>query len=173
MKKYKILIILIIINLLNYNAVYAEECAFADIEIGGDASKAIEIYGEPIEIINAEENEDSTYDSYIEIDFTAICPGSGIEDGEVQIVMLGDYINGFIISAFTSIEDPNIKEKLIHYYIKENYLNLTTKIESADWIGRAHWKTNENVFYYNKKLIRKKKIDEELIITNEEMGRNF
>ena len=175
MKKYKILIILIIINLLNYNAVYAEECAFADIEIGGDTSKAkaIEIYGEPIEVINSEENEDSSYDSYIEIDFTAICPGSGIEDGEVQIIMSGDYIAGFIISAFTSIEDPNVKEKLIYYYIKENYENLTTKIESLDWIGRAYWKTNENEFYYNKKLIRKKKIGEELIITNEEMGRAF
>ena len=72
MKKYKILIILIFINLLNYNAVYAEECAFADIEIGGDTSKAIEIYGEPIEVINSEENEDSSYDSYIVIDFTAL-----------------------------------------------------------------------------------------------------
>ena len=42
MKKYKLLIILIIINLLSLNAVNADECAFADIEIGGDISKAIE-----------------------------------------------------------------------------------------------------------------------------------
>ena len=173
MKKYKLLIILIIINLLSYNAVYAEECAFADIGIGSDTSKAIEIYGEPIEIINSEEDEDTSYDSYLEMDFTTICPGSGIEDGEVQIIISGDYIAGFIINAFTSIEDPNIKEKLIYYYIKESYGNLTTKIESLDWIGRAHWETNENEFYYSKKLIRKKKIGEELIITNEEMGRAF
>ena len=53
MKKYKLLITLIIIKLLSFNAVYADECAFADIEIGGDTSKAIEIYGEPIEIINS------------------------------------------------------------------------------------------------------------------------
>ena len=173
MKKYKLLIILIIINLLSFNAVYAEECAFADIEIGGDASKAIEIYGEPIEIVNSEEDEDTTYDSYIEMDFTTICPGSGIEAGEVQIIISGDYIAGFIISAFTSIEDPDIKEKLIYYYVKENYENFTKKIESLDWIGRTHWATNENEFYYNKKLIRKKKIDEELILTNEEMKRAF
>ena len=95
------------------------------------------------------------------------------KDGEVQIIISGDYIAGFIINAFTSIEDPNIKEKLIYYYIKESYGNLTTKIESLDWIGRAHWETNENEFYYSKKLIRKKKIVEELIITNEEMGRAF
>ncbi len=173
MKKYKLLIILIIINLLSYSTVYAEECAFADIEIGGDSSKATEIFGEPIEIVNSEENEDSAHDSYIEIDFTAICPGYGIEDGEVQILISGDYIAGFVINAFTSIEDPNLKEKLIHYYIKENYEILTKKIESSDWTGRISWKTNENEFYYNKKLVRKKKFDEELIITNEEMGRSF
>ena len=173
MKKYKLLIILIIINLLSLNVVNADECAFADIEIGGDISKAIEIYGEPIEIVNAEEDEDTTYDSYIEMDFTTICPGSGIEDGEVEIIIAGDYIAGFIISAYTRIEDPNIKEKLIYYYVKENYLSFTKEIESSDWIGRAHWDANEKEFYYNKKLIRKKKINEKLLITNEEMGRAF
>ena len=95
------------------------------------------------------------------------------KDGEVQIIIAGDYIAGFIISAYTRIEDPNIKEKLIYYYVKENYVSFTKEIESSDWIGRAHWDANEHEFYYNKKLIRKKKINEKLLITNEEMGRAF
>ena len=167
MKKFILLIILIFTSLLSFNIAYAEECGFAGLEIGDDTSKAIEIYGEP----NEEEISD-VENLYIETEFNMICPGYGIEDGEVKIILLGDIIGGFLIQSFTEIKDDNIEEKLIHYYIKENYGNLTTKIESLDWTGGTYWKTFENKFYYDKKIIRNKSvIEEELLITNAEFGK--
>ena len=97
-----------------------------------------------------------------------ICPGHGIEDGKVRIIFVGDEIGGFLIESLTQIDDANIEEKLIYYYIKENYANLTTKIESLDWTGGTYWKTFENKFYYDKKLIRKTIIEEKFMITNVE-----
>ena len=166
MKKFILLIILILTGLLSFNIAYAEECDFNGLEIGDDISKAVEIYGEPKEAISDDEHP------YIEISFNVICPGYGIEDGEVKIILLGDIIGGFLIQSFTEIKDDNIEEKLIHYYIKENYGNLTTKIESLDWTGGTYWKTFENKFYYDKKIIRNKSvIEEELLITNAEFGK--
>ncbi len=168
MKKYKLLIIFIFTNILSFNAVYAE-CAFSDFEIGGDSSEAIELYGEPIENINAELEEDSI-SLYIEVDFKIICSEFGIEDGTVSIILLGDIIAGFLIEAFTKVDDPNIEEKLIYYYIIENHKDFVKKIEDPDWTGGAYWTTEENKFYYDKHIIGKKTIKEKLLITNSEMA---
>ena len=128
MKKFILLIILILTGLLSFNIAYADECGFAGLEIGDDISKAIEIYGEP----NEEEISD-VENLYIETEFKMICPGHGIEDGKVRIIFVGDEIGGFLIESLTQIDDANIEEKLIYYYIKENYANINLTKKNLKW----------------------------------------
>ena len=174
MKKKLTLTYFIFIFLFSFNQVIAEECDF-EFQIGDDASKAIFLYGEPISESDSKIKVDRGY-SFIEEFLKNVCPGHGMEEARIQILLNEDKIGGYKINSFARKDDENDKNILIYYYIKENFLNVeeVKELTSPDWTGSIYWKTNNIYYYYDKFLNKKSKIiTEELFVTNERFGKNF
>ena len=174
MKKKLIFKYFIFIFLFSFNQVIAEECDF-EFQIGDDASKAIFLYGEPISETDSKIKVDRGY-SFIEEFLKNVCPGHGMEEARIQILLNEDKIGGYKINSFARKDDENDKNILIYYYIKENFLNVeeVKELTSPDWTGNIYWKTNNIYYYYDKFLNKKSKIiTEELFVTNERFGKNF
>ena len=174
MKKKLTFTYFIFIFLFSFNQVIAEECDF-EFQIGDDASKAIFLYGEPTSESDSKIKVDRGY-SFIEKFLKNVCPGHGMEEARIQILLNEDKIGGYKINSYARKDDENNKNILIYYYIKENFLNVeeVKELTSPDWTGSIYWKTNNIYYYYDKFLNKKSKIiTEELFVTNERFGKNF
>ena len=174
MKKKLIFTYFIFIFLFSFNQVIAEECDL-EFEIGDDASKAIFLYGEPTDESAAKLKDEAGY-SFIEEYMKFICPEHGMEDAKIQILLSDDEIAGYRINSYTLKDDSDDKNKLIYFYIKENFVNVeeVKELNSLDWTGGLYWKTNNIYYYYNKFLNKKTKlVTEELLVTKERFGESF
>ena len=174
MKKKLTFTYFIFIFLFSFNQVIAEECDF-EFQIGDDASKAIFLYGEPISESDSKVKVDRGY-YFIEKFLKNVCPGHGMEEARIQILLNEDKIGWYKINSFARKDDENDKNILIYYYIKENFLNVeeVKELTSPDWTGNIYWKTNNIYYYYYKFLNKKSKIiTEELFVPNERFGKNF
>ena len=174
MKKKLTLTYFIFIFLFSFNQVIAEECDL-EFQIGDDASKAILLYGEP-----TNESEDNIKDDagyyFIEEYLKFVCPGQGMEDAKIQILLSDDEIGGYKINSYTLKDDSDDKNKLIYFYIKENFVNVeeVKELNSPDWTGNIYWKINNIYYYYYKFLNKKNKlVAEELFVTKERFGEKF
>ena len=166
MKKKLIFKYFIFIFLFSFNQAIAEECDF-EFEIGDEASKAIFLYGEP--------KDDLDY-FYIEEYAKIVCPGHGMEEAKIKILLRNDEIGGYKINSYTRKDDRDDKNKFIYFYIKENFANVVEvkDLKSPDWTGSIYWQTN-NIYYYYHKFLNKKTsiVTEELFVTNERFGDYF
>jgi len=149
MKKKLIFKYFIFIFLFNFNQVIAEECDL-EFEIGDDASKAILLYGEPTNESAAKIKVEAGY-SFIEEYMKFACPEHGMEDAKIQILLSDDEIAGYRINSYTLKDDSDDKNKLIYFYIKENFVNVeeVKELNSFDWTGSIYWKINNIYYYYN------------------------
>ena len=105
-----------------------------------------------------------------------VCPEHGMEDAKIQILLSDDEIVGYRINSYTLKDDSDDKNKLIYFYIKENFVNVeeVKELNSLDWTGGIYWKTNNIYYYYNKFLNKKTKlVTEELLVTKERFGESF
>ena len=93
MKKKLIFKYFIFIFLFSFNQAIAEECDF-EFEIGDEASKAIFLYGEP--------KDDLDY-FYIEEYAKIVCPGHGMEEAKIKILLRNDEIGGYKIGDVIAI----------------------------------------------------------------------
>ena len=171
MRKNLIFKYLIFIFLLSFNQLIAEECDF-DFEIGDNSSKAISIYGEPEELTH-----EFQY-FFIKQDFSYVCPGYGMEDAEIKILIRNNEIGGFLIESFTRKDDEDNEDKLIYYYIKKSFgnLNLTKlrDLKDPSWTGGVYWEANGIKYYYSKSLNEYTlTVSEELFITTKEYRKYF
>ena len=100
MKKKLIFKYFIFIFLFSFNQVIAEECDF-EFQIGDDASKAIFLYGEPNSESDGKIKVDRGY-SFIEEFLESVCPGHGMEEARIQILLNEDKIIMFLIYSVLS-----------------------------------------------------------------------
>ena len=174
MKKKLIFKYFIFIFLFSFNQVIAEECDL-EFEIGDDASKAIFLYGEPQDESDGKVKVDTGY-TFIEEFFKFVCPGHGMEEAIIQILLSNDEISGYKINSYARKDDEDAKNILIYYYIKENFLNVekVKDLTNPDWTGNIYWETN-NIYYYYYKFLNQKTsiVTEELFVTKERFGKYF
>ena len=114
--------------------------------------------------------------TFIEEFFKFVCPGHGMEEAIIQILLSNDEISGYKINSYARKDDEDAKNILIYYYIKENFLNVekVKDLTNPDWTGNIYWETNNIYYYYYKFLNKKSKlITEELLVTKERFGGEF
>ena len=127
MKKKLIFKYFIFIFLFSFNQVIAEECDL-EFEIGDEASKAIFLYGEPQDESDGKVKVDTGY-TFIEEFFKFVCPGHGMEEAIIQILLSNDEISGYKINSYARKDDEDAKNILIYYYIKLfNYFIIVIKL---------------------------------------------
>lgn len=167
MKKFLIILNCFFVLIFFCSFSNADECDFYDIKIGDNSLEAKEFFGEP-----NEEIADTEID-YLETEFKIICPEQGLEDATVKIFLIGEKIAGHLIELYTRHDDSKKKDKLIYYYIKNNYDNYA-KVDDLNWQGGTYWTTNDGrEFYYNKIHKQNGIIAEDLLITNSEFSKHF
>ena len=120
MKKKLIFKYFIFIFLFSFNQVIAEECDL-EFEIGDDASKAIFLYGEPQDESDGKVKVDTGY-TFIEEFFKFVCPGHGMEEAIIQILLSNDEISGYKINSYARKDDEDAKNILIFYLNKVTML---------------------------------------------------
>ena len=144
MKKKLIFKYFIFIFLFSFNQVIAEECDL-EFEIGDDASKAIFLYGEPQDELDGKVKVDTGY-TFIEEFFKFVCPGHGMEEAIIQILLSNDEISGYKINSYARKDDEDAKNILTEHEKKIS----NSKAEVKLMINKANEEAEKNVIQTNK-----------------------
>jgi len=140
MKKFKITIIVILLNVLTTKAI--EACDLLSVNIGGDKS-TINFFG----LIEDEDIDEDSSVTVLASEIDAFC--TDIDFGQVllNIYITSDSKIGAVeIVVQNGINNEESKKGLLKAYAQSNFGNLDT--ESEEWNGYKIWDIGPKQIYY-------------------------
>ncbi len=143
MKKFKIALLVILLNIITVKAI--EACDLLSINIGGDKSSTA-IFGE----IDDENIDEDAEVNVFTTSIDAFCQDESINFGEVlvKLYVMDNKVGAVEIEVMNGPDNGESKKGLLRGYVESNFGGLD--LESAEWLGFKIWEiSSKQILYYN------------------------
>ena len=160
MKKFKIILLVILLNILMVRAI--EACDLLSINIGGDKSSTA-IFG----IIEEDEIDEDTNVNVFTDSVDAFCTDIDFGEALVKLYIADNKVGAVEIEVMNGPDNEEIKKGLLRSYVESNFGSINTN--SEEWNGYQFWDIGgKQIFYYISKY-NDGSIKEGVAVTTEEL----
>ena len=157
MKKFKITIIVILLNILIIKSI--EACDLLDVNIGGDKS-TLNFYGE---ILDEELDPDRSV-TVFESTIDSFCTDIDFGNVLLKIYIAGSRIGAVEIAVQNGINNEESKKGLLKGYAEANFGKID--MESELWNGYKIWDIGSKQIYYYAYERDNRPTDEGIVVTS-------
>ena len=141
MKEFKIILLVILLNILMVKAV--EACDLLSVNIGGDKSST-DIFG----LIEDEEIDEDITVNVFTTTADAFCTDINLGEVLVKVYIFNNKVGAVKIEVQNGPDNEESKKGLVRSYVESNFGSLNT--ESEEWNGYKLWDIGEKqILYYN------------------------
>ena len=160
MKKFKIILLVILLNILMVRAI--EACDLLSINIGGDkSSTAI------FDIIEDDEIDEDTNVNVFTDSVDAFCTDIDFGEALVKLYIADNKVGAVEIEVMNDLNNEESKKGLLRAYVESSYGTINT--DSEEWNGYQFWDIGgKQIFYYISKY-NDGSIKEGVAVTTEEL----